>query len=290
LVSFGERATDKVLQEAADRNGVRVFPKVGVADALDIGSSGLSDQEFRYATRAHFDFVVAEPEGKPYFAVEFDGPLHRTDAATTARDRMKDSIADRLGLPVIRIGADFLHTVGRHTLLGWLIDLWFMQQAYYEAQERGEVPDDEPFVYSSFYDMTSEGKLAPAFDFTVEARIGIERAYERSVTAARFPETVRPWSYGDDEYATNFAILPLSGGGFLIGEGRCRVLTRTSGPMPVGPAEIAHDLARLDLAKKLDAVERGDLLPSTAEQLAALRSETRGWLREGALLDDIPPA
>lgn len=60
--------------------------------------------------------------------------------------------------------------------------------------------------------------------------------------------------------------------------------------MPVAPSDLAHDLATLDVAAKLDEVERGDLLPSSREQLDALRAETRGWSRDGVFLDDLPPA
>jgi hypothetical protein len=59
--------------------------------------------------------------------------------------------------------------------------------------------------------------------------------------------------------------------------------------MPVWPRELAHDLAIADVAAKLGEIERGELLPSGSEQLASLREETAGWIREGVLLDDVPP-
>jgi hypothetical protein len=93
LVNIGEEATDTALQEAARQHGVRPHAKVRVADALDISRSGLSDDEYSYALKAHFDFVVAsEEDRKPHFAVEFDGPYHDNDPKAIARDAMKDSI------------------------------------------------------------------------------------------------------------------------------------------------------------------------------------------------------
>jgi len=290
LVNIGEVAADAALREAAERNDVRVFPKTRVADVLDIDRSGLSAEEYRYALRAHFDFVVAQPEGRSYFAVEFDEPYHDTDAAAIARDRMKDSIADRLGLPVIRVSADFLRTVGRFTLLGWLIDLWFLQRAYDEAQERGEIPFDDEFMYTSFYEWGADGKSVgrPAYDLSFEAKMAIRHARKRGLTAAIFPELLLERDYSNDDYAKTYALLALTGGGFVIGQGRCRVLTRTSAPMPVAPFEVARSLAVVDVAAKLDEIERGNLLPSTAEHLAALRADTQGWIREGSLLSDLP--
>jgi hypothetical protein len=101
---------------------------------------------------------------------------------------MKDSIADRLGLPVIRIGTDFLHTVGRFKLLGWLIDLWFLQRAYDEAQNPGEIPFDDEFTYTSFYDLPSDGRLGPpAYDFTFDAKMAIRQARKRGLRRLSSP-------------------------------------------------------------------------------------------------------
>jgi hypothetical protein len=290
LVNIGEVEAHEVLRAAAERNHVDVFAKVRIADALNIDHSGLSDRDYRYALRAHFDFLVVDAERVPQFAVEFDEPHHDTDEATIARDRMKDSIADRLGLAVIRIGVDFLRTVGRFSLLGWLIDLWFLQRAFDDAQERGEVPYDEPFIYANFFEPRADGKLGPpAYDLSREARMAIRRAHKRGITAALFPELVRPWRYGDEDYVNVYALLPLTSRRLVIGLGRCRFLTRAGGQMPVAPFEVAQDLAIVDVAARLDEIQRGALLPAGPEQLAVLRAETRGWIRNGTLLDDVPP-
>lgn len=53
---------------------------MGLKDAVDLNNSGLSDERYSYAMRAHLDFVVTErPSSRILFAVEYDGAgaLHR---------------------------------------------------------------------------------------------------------------------------------------------------------------------------------------------------------------------
>ena len=62
LVNGHEVNTDKALERAAEAAGYRIARKVRVADVLPIANSGLSNAEYRYALRSHFDWVVTEGE------------------------------------------------------------------------------------------------------------------------------------------------------------------------------------------------------------------------------------
>jgi len=62
LANEYEVLTDKTLRETTSRCGVQVFTKVRMADSLDLASSGVSNKEYSYALRAHFDFVVARKD------------------------------------------------------------------------------------------------------------------------------------------------------------------------------------------------------------------------------------
>jgi ADP-ribose pyrophosphatase YjhB (NUDIX family) len=55
LVNNAEALTDAALREAATDLGLRVDAKVRLADTVDIDRSGLSDDAYRYALRAHLD-------------------------------------------------------------------------------------------------------------------------------------------------------------------------------------------------------------------------------------------
>jgi hypothetical protein len=158
LVNIGEEEADSVLREVADKFGVRVVPKPRLADAVDINRSGLPDDLYTYALKAHLDFVIARgSDAMALFAVEFDGRYHETDAAAQRRDAMKDAICERLGLPLLRVDADFLRTVKGFRLLAWLVELWFLDEAIVEAQESGGVPWDEPFDAYSVVEPDARG-------------------------------------------------------------------------------------------------------------------------------------
>ena len=58
LTNEYEEATEIALTESALKCNARVYPKVRVADALEVNHSGLTDDEFSYSLKAHFDFLV----------------------------------------------------------------------------------------------------------------------------------------------------------------------------------------------------------------------------------------
>jgi hypothetical protein len=65
----------------------------------------MTDEQFTYALRSEFDFVIADgANGMPQFAVEFDERHHLTDRATIRRDRLKAQVCDHLGLPRELVG------------------------------------------------------------------------------------------------------------------------------------------------------------------------------------------
>ncbi len=59
-----------------------------LADSLHLKSSGVSNEEYSYALRARFDFVVARGDSTAAFAVEFDGPKHDIDQDFVRRDAL----------------------------------------------------------------------------------------------------------------------------------------------------------------------------------------------------------
>jgi very-short-patch-repair endonuclease len=106
-----ELATDSALRDAAVRYGARVHAKVRIADVVDIRE--LTGTVRSYALRAHFDFIVADADGNPLFAVEFDGPSHDRDPEVIRRDALKDRICDQEGFALLRIDDGYLRQVSR---------------------------------------------------------------------------------------------------------------------------------------------------------------------------------
>jgi len=144
-----EAETDRILAGVATKYGARVFAKARIADVLDISNSGISGEEYSYALKAHFDVTVTDEDSRALFAVEFDGRRHSVDPNAIRRDALKDAICERFQFPLLRIGEDFFRRIGQFVLLGWLAEVWFLEDAFYKAQEQGQVPYDEVFDYAA---------------------------------------------------------------------------------------------------------------------------------------------
>jgi Protein of unknown function (DUF2726) len=145
LLNGPELHTHDRLARACAENSASVFSKIRLADVLPIEQSGITAPEYKFCLQAHFDFVVADSNQLPLFAVEFDGPTHRSPIQQK-RDATKERICEKFSLPLLRINARYLDSRYRDMdLLTWFVQVWFAQQWFNSAQERGDLPGDESF-------------------------------------------------------------------------------------------------------------------------------------------------
>jgi hypothetical protein len=274
LVSSGEVATDRVLDDAATRLGYRVFAKVRIADALEITRSGLSNEQFRYALSAHFDFVAADHDSLvARFAVEFDGPQHHTGTRTAARDALKDAICEALDLPLLRIDGAFLKRVDHFTILGYLIEVNALAEAFYEQQQKGYIPWDEDFDYWSVIS-TENGRLVQPFDLAAPAKRLIATMHARG--------EIQDWTFS---HATNFFPDPETNrhvayvwvkardNEWIIGSGAIRAFNFPG----IGAWDIAEQLAARDLHQRLLRHRAGEDVAASDRDLDELVRLTEGW-------------
>lgn len=283
LVNRFEVATDAALNEAAANAGVRVCMKVKVSDVLDVRSSGLTDEEFDYVCKAHFDFVITdEPESVPLFAVEFDGPSHRTSNAVMRRDEMKDRIAERLGLRVLRIDSEFLQRRERFTLVGLLVEVWAADRAFTEAQNRGDIPHDEPFCYFSVLEPGPGAGSRWAFSIDSPARDLMADVHRRGLAQTWVPEErYNGWSYEGISTVAAYATLQLRDETFVIGRASLKNFGRFGG---ITATELVRDLAVADLGDQLAKVIGGERAAQTDADFANLNARTDGWHRSGSII------
>jgi hypothetical protein len=277
LVNLGEVETDAVLREAVGELGARVFAKPRLADVLNIDRSGLSKDEFSYALKAHLDFVIAsESDGTPHFAVEFDGPYHSTSPNARRRDTMKDSICDQLGLPLLRVDADFLRTVKGFRLVAWLTELWFVYDGFVKAQESGYIAWDEPFDTGSVVEHDEKGRWIHPYDLADNARRTVRQACEDG----RIQDFTPNYLYRSrDEYGEAYALLKVDDDRWLTSYARIRAFHFP----PVTPGGLAADLAVVDVVDKLAEYERGAAVAAGYEQYKAIAGKINGrnGLRDG---------
>ena len=145
LLNKYEKVTYSKLSEVSQQNGAHVFAKVRIADVLPITGSGISDSDYSFALKAHFDFVVTDRDYNPLFAVEVNGPLHRNERQKE-RDYRKDGLSEQFHFPLLRINSNYIDRQFRGLdLLTYFVDVWFMSAAFDKAQTRGDIPEDQFF-------------------------------------------------------------------------------------------------------------------------------------------------
>jgi hypothetical protein len=302
LVNEYEEVTHATLLDATSRSGAKVFAKVRVADVLCIDKSGISNHEYRYALSSHFDFVVTDASSDPEFVVEFDGPQHRTDPSTIERDAIKNALCERFGLPILRIDAGYLRQIGRFRLIGWLTEVWFLNKAFCEAQERGEIDPTEIFHYSFILGMgyRQDGRIVEIedpdpvkvlekvealrqanvkvgvirpYDPFIEYRAFIHALYEKGKCKKPVPEMLV--ALHPESYYVAVAIVELPDGKAIIGEGQCYISRFPAAP----PSELCEELAVMDACEKLKKYVIGKHEPSLANKVEEMRRRMSQWDR-----------
>ena len=276
FVNEYEEATDAALQDAATRSGARVFPKVRVADALEINHSGLTDAEYSYALKAHFDFIVVQDGKPPAFAVEFDGPGHSSDVSTIVNDNLKNSICEKLEMPLLRIDSGYLRRVGRFTLVGWLAEVWFLSEDFYAAQDRGEVPPYEPFCWFAIlgdFDFEKKRFMPPPYDPFVPSRARIFGWFNKKLCGDSSPTHLR--GLDPTGYYTAIAHITARNGDVIVGVARCKDFNFREVTAP----ELAEELSTVDLAEKFQMYLDGEYNPQDFDEVEVWRHRMAKWSR-----------
>lgn len=302
LLNRYELAAHKLISDGARSFGADVFTKVRLADVLRIEHSGLSDEQYTYALKCHFDFVVAKGQ-YAHFAIEFDGPQHISNPDNIRNDRLKKLICDRLAFPLIRIDSQFLRPVcHNHAVLRWLVEMWFRNQTF-----SGVACNDSPTTkeYIGFFefkngnktlsDVLSQNALArksdAPSDFS-ELLSGIEydtmrdpfskyRSFYFTQIADKF-NTETSFHNGRDKfgYALSCAVFRIDNKKSLIGRGR----TQTSDDWPVCNQSVASDLACVDLHDRIALWLSGEHRVEESNTEALVQSFT-AYEETGAVVD-----
>lgn len=178
ILNLHEAATNIRLREVCEKYDACINPKTRLADTLPIENSGISDELYKYALQAHFDFLVTDSEHQPLFAVEFDGPSHRS-GTQIKRDEKKNMLCEKFEFPLLRINARYLNKKYRNLdLLSWFLEVWFFREAFLEAQEEGHVPWDEPFDPTMLVTRLPGSKERFPLWLSVDLRIKIRKLAE----------------------------------------------------------------------------------------------------------------
>jgi len=248
-----EAAVHATLNEVAEKSSCTAFPKVRVADALYIDHSGLDNDAYSYALNAHFDFLVVDSQSLPKFAVEFDGPSHES-LEGRRKDVLKNSICEKLGLPLLRVTSEYLEEENESmSLLAWLIDVYFIFEAFLDAQSQGGIPPDEPFGYAF-----------SSFDYFSRYRALLWAAYRDGKLRSPPIAHIYTLDLATSQYVAGH-FLELKDGSFIVGEASCK----RNELYPIDGDELAPELAMVDAVKKLVRAQYANYQPVDRAQARA---------------------
>jgi very-short-patch-repair endonuclease len=252
-----EVATLAILEEIVPG---KIFEKIRIADALEIRNSDLSDEEFTYALKAHFDFVVADVNTRALFVVEFDGPYHARPA-NVEKDILKDSICSKLGMPILRVSSEFLTPRTQHfTLLKWIVELWYVEKAFWEAQTKGQIPQEEDFTYW----LTStasivDGKMAFHSYYLAELDDQFLRNCHKKGLSKDYYPTIYRLMGDPQKNVITLGCFRINDDAIIVGEVRFRAYNF----FPISPRELSENLIIMDIAKKVREHLEGKYHPRT---------------------------
>jgi hypothetical protein len=123
-----------------------VFVKPRLSDVIHKENTYLTNREFEFYTRSHCDFVLADARARPLLIVEYDGPLHQSSAKQQECDEIKNELCRRAEIGLLRINDRYVTKLFRGvSVLRWIVEVVELEKAFYEAQEKGHIPWDEPF-------------------------------------------------------------------------------------------------------------------------------------------------
>jgi uncharacterized protein DUF2726 len=187
IFTIGERATYRIAQQVAGAHEVEVHAKFRVADAILIDRSGISNEEYSYALKAHFDALVVR-NNLPILAIEFDGDGHNPK-----NDHLKNQLCDRFQLPLVRVRMEHINSKNfEDTAVHFLVYQLFGVDTFME--EYGDDPY-ERYDPTFFVSVVGKDGLSP-FYYAARWRNRLIKPFKEN--AHLFGDSVRmSYKYGN---------------------------------------------------------------------------------------------
>lgn len=163
----------------------RVFAKVRLADIFPISGSGISKEAYNYSLKAHFDLLVTDKDFSPQFSVEYDGKWHYTNQKQKRNDEFKNRLCDYFNHSLLRINSNYINNKYKGIdLLTYFIEAWYLEKAFYKAQEQGSVPYDESFDPKM---IISNGNKMWPYWISSDLQLKIHKLYEKGIISSSAP-------------------------------------------------------------------------------------------------------
>src|SRR5262249_45263410 len=145
-------------------------------------------------------------------------------------------------------------------LLTYFVDVWFLQEAFDEAQRNGGVPYDEPFDPASIYsDGTQDGKRWPYW-LSVDLQTRIQKLYEEERVDQMAPSHWVGVDHGGNYRCLSWLTLP----------DKRAIYTTTGMRSQNFPVVVSHLLSMLgifDVFEKIQQYLRGEIVGVSRTEL-----------------------
>lgn len=261
-LSDSEWKAKLVLEEVFEHGKYVVLPGFKLSMVIHEPPKGFSRQspEWKYATRAHFDFVVCHTETHlPEFAVELDDSTHWKDPGVQGRDRMKNALCEAAGFELLRIESSALsisNRTGNRRLIEYLIDAWDLGRAFQEHQEKGLIPEDEIYDYRNTIELNPEtGRGEFVHDLAQPATSLAIKLYNERTIKGYFIDRIH--FYWRNGWAEGWAWLQYNDELYFFETYRVRSYHFHCG---MAPGDLAEDLAAAAIGEKLKQIHPKMLL------------------------------
>jgi Protein of unknown function (DUF2726) len=242
LVNHTEQKILEELRETGRENNFQVEVNQRIADIVDIDGSGISNEEFSFALKSHFDFVVVQ-DYIAQFVVEFDGPHHEEE-----KQKVKDAIKDKLcmlaDLPILRLDTSIIRNSAReYSIAQWFAEVWFLSREFDRMQQAGQIDSSEPFMYHGILGHAG-GPWNFPYDIARPVLVFMQKLYKEGVSKGFSSRSIL---YGREGriYCKSY---------FRVSEEHVvssRVEFKSFSFPPISPFELAEDLAIKNLEQNI---------------------------------------
>jgi hypothetical protein len=141
ILNASEQLTEGVLRSSLAGTGYHIYARLPLAKVIQrVPGETLPKIERKFLETSELDFVVANANSIPEFAVEFDGPHHQSDDKQIARDVRKNRLCDLAKLPLLRITDTELEEFDKYSILKFIVMRFLKWKGEYQEIE-GEIAE-----------------------------------------------------------------------------------------------------------------------------------------------------
>jgi hypothetical protein len=271
-MNHSEFITHRLLLKGLEGTPLSLLPQQPLQAVLDPSDLPLTRAERSYWKYGSFDFVAVDETGFPAFAVDFDGPNHRSDRKQRA-DLRKMAICSKAHLPIAKIDDDYLIEREHFTIVEFMVTRFWKWKTEYAKYE-------EEFVKQA-QELAAQGKSAEEIqDFLTPPDLEFEFAYPYPGIEAiqkrlreeynLLPDYLAPVGRTRSEFHMESKLWNPDQGGYIRGYARYRatvVATRGTESIPIDWIQEAWTRAKWTFEKELEAEEFTTYFGKTAMEL-----------------------